>query len=172
MANYLSVLNFIKEDIADNVTDDVKEIFTNIELLTHTMNFFRSIYSDNINSEAVINALEKIYSLKGLHLSISDDAFNLLSEKVKGAICAVLYTIMKIAKLGDTVAVYKKTNDIVIDIPQNRMLPNGVTDALSANSIGNNVFNILVNYAKSIAASDGCAITFDSNVNQVMIWKR
>lgn len=172
MANYLSVLTFIKEDIADNATDDEQEMFTNIELLTHTMDFFRSIYSDNINSEAIINVLENIYSLKGLHLSISYGALNLLSEKVRGAVCAVLYTIMKTAKPRDTVAVYKKTNDIVIDVPQNRMLSNGVKDALSANSVDNNVFNILINYAKSIAASDGYAITLNGNLNQVVIWKK
>ena len=59
MANYLSVLNFIKEDVEGTATGNISEMCKIIDLLTCTMDFFRNVYADNIDSKAVIDALKK-----------------------------------------------------------------------------------------------------------------
>ena len=168
MANYLSVLNFIKEDIASNTTGDVREMFKIIELLTHTMDFFRNVYADNIDSNTVINVLKKIYLLKEINLFLPSDN---ISGKIQGAICCVLYTIMKSSKSGDIVSVSNVGNKVVINMPADCLLPVEVNKALSSD-IPNNAFNILVNYAKSIARLDGYEIKIEDNLKQVVIWKQ
>ena len=168
MANYLSVLNFIKEDIASNTTGDVREMFKIVELLTYTMDFFRNVYADNIDSKTLINALKKIYLLKEINLFMSSDN---MPEKIRGAICCVLYTIMQSSNSGDIVSVSNVGNKVVINMPKDSILPTEVNKALSSD-ISNNAFNILVNYAKSIARLDGYEIRIEDNLKQVVIWKQ
>ena len=171
MANYLSVLNFIKEDVEGTATGNISEMCKIIDLLTCTMDFFRNVYADNIDSKAVIDALKKIYHLKAINLFIaSNNGIYSLPGKVQGAIYCILYAIMKSSKSGDIVVASRSTDKFVIKLPENRSLPADANEALTE-STQNNVSNILVNYAKSIASPEGYKITLDDNFKQVLIWK-
>ena len=77
---------------------------------------------------------------------------------------------MKSSKSGDIVVASRSTDKFVIKLPENRILPADANEALTG-STQNNVSNILVNYAKSIASPEGYKITLDDNFKQVLIWK-
>jgi len=170
MANYLSVLSFIKEDIAGNATGNIEELCKTIDLLTYTMDFFRNVYADNADSKAEINALKKIYLLKDINLFISsDNGLYSLPNRVQKAICCILYTAMKSSKSGDIVTVSRAMDKFVINIPENTNLPTEVNNALSG-TLPSNVINILINYAKNIASLEGYKIRLEESSNQVVIW--
>ena len=172
MANYLNVLNFIREDIAGNATHDLSEMYNVIDLLIYTMDFFRNLYTDITDAKAVIDALKKIYLLKDINLFISDaNSMYSLPGKVQGAICCILYTVMKSLRLGDIVTVSSATDKSIINIPENINLPTEVHKALSETT-QSNAFNILINYAKNIASLEGYKIKLEDNSKQVVIWKQ
>ena len=168
MANYLSVLNFIREDIKNTQTPEVQEMMKNIELLTCTMEFFRSIYSDKINPNILEAAINKIYDSKGIDVL----GFNYieLPNNVKGAICGLLYIIMKVSKPGDIVNIANNTNKIAVSIPENRNLPSNVSTALSKKVVEDNIFNVFVNYVKELAKTDGYGIELKNQ--EVIVWKK
>lgn len=172
MANYLSILNFIKEDIADNATNDIREMLKIIELLAGTMDFFRNIYSDSSDTESLINTVKKIYLLKDVKLQFPCETIYSIPEKVKNALCGILYTIVKSSRPGDVVTVSGSTHKILIDMPKNRAFPIEVRNALSHDAIKDNVFNILVNHAKRLANSEGYEIKLSFDLKQVVIWNR
>lgn len=172
IANYLSVLNFIKEDTTASATCDLGEMYKIIDLLAYTMDFFRNVYTDNIDSKAVINSLKKIYLLKDINLFItSESSMHSLPEKVQGAICCILYTIMKSSQSGDIVAVSSATDKFIINIPENINLSTEASKALSGTT-QSNAFNILINYAQNIASLEGYKIKLEDNSRQVVIWKQ
>ncbi len=168
MANYLSVLNFIREDIEHTATPEIQEMIKNIELLTYTIEFFRGIYSDKINIDALISAIHKIYNKKGIVAPALNDI--VAQHNGKAAICGLLYVIMKVSKPGDIVKINHNEDKIVISIPEGRNLPTNVSVALSEKVIEDDIFNVFVNYVKELAAQDGYGIELKNQ--EVIVWKK
>ena len=167
MANYLIILNFIREDIEDSGQPEVMEMLHNIELMTYTMDFFRNIYTDNINPDALMTDIEKICAIKGVNISIIDDI--ILTENVKIIVCGILYIIMKVLEHGDTVNITKNVDKITVVIPGTRNLPLSVSRALSKN-VDDDIFNVFVNYINALANLYEYKIEL---INQeVIIWKK
>ena len=170
LANYLSVLNFIREDIVNEKEFDKVELVKTIELLTHTMDFFRNIYSDNINYKSMILALKQICSLKGIVLSGCDDMLVNINEKVKCVVYGLLYTIIKISKTEDVVNVSKNKNNIVISLPQGRTLPRTVSEVFSETIVDDDIFNVFANYINEKAERNGYGIK--ATDNEIVVWKK
>ena len=170
MANHLSILKFLQEDLADSDIPEVKEILKTIDLLSVTMSFFRNIYSPKVDSIAVSKDLKKIYDLKEIKISDPDEILQIVPENLRSAIDAILYTIMKVSKPGDVVGVSRNNDEIILELPVERYLPQNVCAALCEASVDDDIFNIFVNYAKHLASLDNFKIL--NNENQVAFIKQ
>ena len=158
MANHLSILKFIQEDLADFDRPEIKEMLKTIDLLSITMDFFRNIYSPKIDPVAVSKDLQQIYDLKEIEISDPDGVLQSVPENLQSAIDAILYTIMKNSKPGDIVKVSKSDNGIILEIPTGRALPQNILNAFVKTPVADDIFNIFVNYAKHLASLDGFKI--------------
>ena len=168
IANYLGVIQFMKEDISSN-NEEIQELLKIIDSLTYTMDFFRNIYSDNIDSNAVINDINRICNLKGIKILVEDNLIATIPDNVKNAIFGVVYTIMKVSKKDDVIKLSGTNNKTVIKIPEYRTLPTGVANALVNENVTDDIFNIFINYVKNIANSNGYKILLDNENQQVVL---
>ena len=151
MANHLSIIKFLQEDLAEHNSPELKELLRTVDLLSLTMDFFRNIYSAKIDSVSLFETLKKIYNLKGISLSDPYTIVQSLPENLQNAISGILYTIMKVSKPGDIVKVSGNFSMIVVDVPKDRALPKNVSASLEETSVNDDIFNIFVNYTKYLA---------------------
>ena len=158
MANHLSIIKFLQEDLAEHNSPELKELLRTVDLLSLTMDFFRNIYSAKIDFPTLFETLKKICNLKGICLSDPYDIIQSLPENLQNAISGILYTIMKVSKPGDVVKVSGNFSMIIVDAPRGKALPKTVTTALEGNFVKDDIFNIFVNYTKYLANLDGYKI--------------
>lgn len=174
LANHLSILAFIKEDLSNSDQPEVKEIVDTVDILMSTMDFFRNIYATKVDPSAVLASIEKIYEQKGIKIFDTNGVFMSLTDNLQNAISGILYLIMKVSKPGDVVDVSRKPFGVMIDLPRGRMLQKNVSDTLTEQEVESNVFNVFANYLKYFLDSEGCKVTTEMAVlnQRIMIWKR
>ena len=76
---------------------------------------------------------------------------------------------MKVSKKDDVIKIYGTNNKIFIKIPDYRILPTGVANALVNENITDDIFNVFINYVKNIAISDGYKIVLDNDNQQIIL---
>lgn len=169
MANHLSVMKFLQEDLGNSDVHEVKELLKIVDLLTFTMDFFRNIYTASSANSDIKKILLNIFKLKGIILS---DNENSLSNNFENVLCGILYIIMKNCKSGDEIKLSKIEEIIFITIPEGRSLSENIVNAFN-NSLDDDVFNVFVNYIKELANLENLKINIENkNKNlRVKIWK-
>ena len=173
MANHLSIMKFLQEDLANSDVDEVKELLKTIDLLTLTMDFFRNIYANSGGISSVREILINIFKIKDITLLDNENVLSDLSNNFENVLCGVLYIIMKACKTGDEITVSKIGKNIFVAIPEGRALSKNVIDAFN-NSVDEDIFNIFVNYIKKLANLENLEINLETeNKNlRVKIWKK
>lgn len=175
MANHLSIMKFIQEDLVFSQCPEVKELMSSVDLLTLTMDFFRSIYApfDGVSYD-IYKTLSDILRLK--EISVVDDTGIILNLPggVKNIVCGILYCIIKVSKQKDVIKLSGTLNNILIESPQNRSVSKVTYDTFNSGSLESNVFNIFENYIKYLASLNKVEVSIETeNGNQkVRVWKK
>lgn len=173
MANSLSIIKFLQEDIASSENNETKEFFKHIDLMTYTMDFFRNIYSSSLNTVKLDEILFNIFNLKNISLSGDIDVFSKISIVFSNIICGILYICMKSCKSSDNIILKKDDNKIIINI-RNRSLPFETIKAFQESNIEENVFNTFILYVKHLAKSHDILIesNFAPNNTTIALWNK
>ena len=184
IANYLSVMKFMQEDVEEflgNKTDEtVESLFKTIDQLTLAMDFFRNLYSPAEGKNEVLHILLKLYKIKGIKISglnetIYETLENHTTEKIYSAI---LYVILKSCRDTSHISVEKMSNGVNIICSQDVFLKDSITEAFNSenpDSMHCDNFNILAVYANQLAESEKYtikAIQSPSKSFMISIWKR
>lgn len=162
MANYLSILKFYQDDLNHLNQKEIQEVSKLIDLLSHTMSFFRNIYSPKIDSNSLSEDLKKIYKLKELEISDSNGILKDISENLQNVVSGVLYLIMKVSKPSDVVKISGDLSEIILEIPSGRKLAKNITDAILSN-VSDDVFNVFINFIKHLASLERSEITISKD---------
>ena len=168
LANYLSIIQFMKEDIATN-TEEIQELIKIIDTLTYTMDFFRNIYSDNTDSNAIIDDINRICNIKGIKIVFAENLTETIPDNIKNSIFGIVYQIIKVSKKDDVIKISGTNDKIFIKIPEYRAFPTGVANALLYENVTDDIFNVFINYVKNIAIADGYNIVLDDYNQQVVL---
>ncbi|MDR1333171.1 MAG: hypothetical protein LBJ69_02085 [Holosporales bacterium] len=164
VANHLSVLVFLKEDLV-NKTQELSELFTLIDMLTHTMDFFRNIYATSGTISNIMETMQCIAKLKSIH--ISDDS-NVMkkSDDNSGApsfLGGVLYIVLKACKPNDTISITKSPKEISITVSSPRRLHEAVSAAFNEETCKEDIFNTFALYVKKLAKFQGFNVSADTD---------
>lgn len=173
MANSLSVMKFLQEDIDASQNHELKELFKTVDLLTYTMDFFRRIYSLSENSIQVNGILLDILQSKNISLIGNLNIFSNASPIFDNVICGILYICMKACREADSILIEETGEKIVISV-SNRTLPQEVVKALQGTDVTENIFNTFALYIKNLAKLNHIDIISDINPNNISItlWNR
>jgi len=173
IANSLSVIRFLQEDIDSSENYEIKELFKNIDLMVYTMDFFRNIYSYSGKKPKINEILFNILSLKNISLNGDINIFSEISADFDNIICGLLYICMKVCKSSDCITL-KKDNDKIILNVSNRTFPQETIKAFQEPNIEENVFNTFILYVKYLAKSYGILIdsNFESNNIKLTLWNK
>lgn len=173
MANSLSVMKFLQENIAPSENNEIQELFKHIDLMTYTMDFFRNIYSSSVNTVRINDVLFSILNLKNISLNGDIDVFSKISIVFSNIICGILYIYIKSCRASDSI-ILKKDNDKIIISIENRTFPFETIKAFQESSIEENIFNTFILYIKHLAKSHDILIksNFDSNNTTIVLWNK
>jgi hypothetical protein len=156
IANYLSVIKFIQEDMKNSDMSEMDELFVNIDMIEHTLKFFRGIYT-SFNDDLTL-LIKSIYTSKNIQII---DKFNVLNEtactRISNVICGVLYVIVKSCKEHDSVLV-TKDDAIIFSASVDRdsfSLPQSVINGLNDTDAEPSAFNIFCKHLKGMANDEG-----------------
>lgn len=176
IANHLSVMKFLQEDLKSSYIYEVKELLGTVDLLTATMDFFRNIYSASGSISSTSKVITEIYKLKGVVLKGSEFFYNFESSDEENIICGMLYIIIKSCKSGDVVSINREKMSWVITIKnKNRRFPEAVLSAINNREVLEDIFNVFVLYVKQLAMEsryDMLADEDDEEFLRVKIWKK
>lgn len=168
MANSLSIMKFLQEDISFSDNEVIKELFQNIDLMTCTMDFFRNIYASSKNRVRINEILLNILKLKNISLSGDINVLSKVSIAFENVICGIIYICMKACKTSDNILLENNNNKIVIKI-SNRTFPQETQKAFQELDLEENAFNIFVLYVKYLAKSLDIFIDSDFDLNNIVI---
>ncbi|MDR3224013.1 MAG: hypothetical protein LBT03_00275 [Holosporales bacterium] len=176
MANYLSIIKFIQEDLNKINNHELDELFVNIDLLTYTMDFFRGIYSASGSVINLCDVLCKIATLKNVNFIDLDRALpNISSDDSKSFIVGIIYLILKISKTGDTITISKFSSDSMeVRVNNGRTFPKTVMSVFNGNQIPHDIFNVFAIYVFWLAKTNGFefSVTADGGGDFVVkTWK-
>jgi hypothetical protein len=172
IANYLSILKFLEEDICFSYNAETVEFIKNIDLLSFTMDFFRNIYSNSSQSSNQFENIKNICKLKDIELAVSSQVIDKkLPGNAMNSICVILYIFAKISKTKDMINVDFINDCVVIEKNGSANVSNSIIDALNNSTCKKDIFNILAKYAKDLLNS----INYNINISTepkliVKIW--
>lgn len=175
MANYMSIIKFLQEDILDeikngsNSVDSMNQLFDNVENAILSMDFFRNLYSSSESKNEISKIILKICEKKGLKISNFTEQLQdpLFSANVEKAASAILFLITKMnnSKFCITLSIVDKA--IIIDVrgcageAQRHFIKMISTDINSENK---NTFNIVAHYARILLSLDKLTIKTDNKI--------
>ncbi|MDR1391118.1 MAG: hypothetical protein LBI95_01975 [Holosporales bacterium] len=172
MANHISVMKFIQEDLENAGIHGSKDLLESIDLLVQTMDFFRSMYATSEKSSNIRNILLALLKLKNINLLDKDEIFNSLSFECESVVCGIIYVLMKLCKSGNAISVSGGTDRIKIGFEDEKTIPESICETLNNDFLEENVFNIFISYIKELAISSGIEIIADFDNGYVQVWKR
>lgn len=172
MANYLSIMQFLKEDMEDFGSCDLNELNATIDLMTYTMDFFRNLYSSEGGRSKISSTLQKIFALKKVELACNGEFFDGIAPELDNVICGVLYICLKVCKPCDKVTLQNERGVIYIKL-QNKSLSSQIIDAIQNAATSENIFNTFALYVMNLAKRCDITIRSDFSSNNIMIdlWK-
>ncbi|MDR1365292.1 MAG: hypothetical protein LBJ42_01745 [Holosporales bacterium] len=174
MANRLGVISFLREDLADKA-EELAEFFSQIDLLTHVMSFFREIYSVSETTSDLIKIVLNIAKLNGINAQYDEGIICKISTMGSLRFFAgILYMLLKVCKPGDTVVITEDRRIIAVTIDAPRRLHNAVCAALNDESVAEDVFNTFALHVKALANRQGIKISTDLSeydAARVNIWR-
>ncbi|MDR3030944.1 MAG: hypothetical protein LBU35_00990 [Holosporales bacterium] len=172
IANYLSVMKFLQDDIRPSNTPEAIELIKSIDLLSYTMDFFRSVYTGSVQNSNVLGIIKNICRLKNISLIAPTDIMETISGDLTNAIGIVLYIIMKICKPGDKITIKRSSDSFFIEKDNSTTISQNVINAINDNSCEEDIFNILAKYAKESFTSINYKISIETDsMLKVKIWK-
>ncbi|MDR0942398.1 MAG: hypothetical protein LBM19_02145 [Holosporales bacterium] len=160
IANHLNAIKFLCDDESELRSEDLKELFNDLNLLSYTMSFFRGIYSGG-SAVDTLDAVLGVAKLKNISIS---DKNNVLTEFVvsnsKTSILGILYLIIKVCKSQDVIVIsYRTSEPIKISVDKQRVFPEAIYLAFNDNLLQENVFNVFALYVKDLAKEQGFEIS-------------
>lgn len=177
LANHLSVIQFLRDDLSERKDDEFMELCRGIDCLSLTLRFFRNIYLSNGDVECLVNIVIDLFKATQLVLSDKNNILrNIVNSPKEKVVCGALYIMMKTCKIGDEISIDRVGNngyEIVIQ-SVGRTLPSGAIAALSDNDVQEDVFNVFVMYIKDTARLAGLNLKIDKTFNdflRMLIWK-
>jgi hypothetical protein len=164
IANYLSVIKFIQDDIKNSNLSEMDELLTNIDMIEQTLKFFRSVYT-SFNDDLTLS-ISSLYSLKNIKII---DECNVLEEtvctRISNIICGILYIFMKSCKKNDSVLI-TKDNIFVCRVSFDRVglsLPQSIINAFKDVNAEPNAFNIFCKYLQKLARDESLHLSISEN---------
>ena len=173
IANYLSIIKFLQEDIKEKATPEILELNKNIDLLSYTMDFFRNAYSDSVQSAKTPEIIKAICTLKEIDLKIAPEILeNLENNNLINAISLFVYIISKVSKSGERLEISKENDAIVIKTAKTVTLQKSIQGVINGESAEEDIFNILACYARYLlnSAEYNAEIKISDKL-QIRIWK-
>ncbi|GHT88616.1 hypothetical protein FACS1894113_1450 [Alphaproteobacteria bacterium] len=156
IANCLSIIKFLQDDIPLSNATEANDFIKNIDLMSHTMDFFRNAYSMTIQPASTLNAIRNICNLKDIKLQIDPELLpNNSNATLMNGVFVLLYICTKISKSGDEIVVGGDQNPehIIINNANSMQIPSDVVDALNNETSNCSIFNIMSIYAKELLRS-------------------
>ena len=177
IANHLSVLKFLQEDLKSSYNCEADEIINIVDLLTATMDFFRNIYSTTGSISNISKIITDIYRLKKITIENNGCFYDFESTNEENIICGMLYVVMKSCKSADTVSINFEKNLWIIKIKnKNRKFSDAIFNAINNDEVDEDIFNVFVLYIKKFALESGYSILTDEDATdgflRVKIWKK
>jgi hypothetical protein len=165
MANHLSVMRFLGEDLKNTDIHEVKELLRNADLLACTADFFRGIYSTSGAVTSIFGTLFGLAKLKEVMISNADDSLDRFqSPEAQNMIAGLLYLIVKACKAKDVVSVVSPDSQTVwISASNRRFLPTAINLAFNNDSQIEDIFNVFAMYIKRLADASGHKIFVDTS---------
>jgi glycyl-tRNA synthetase beta subunit len=174
MANHLSVITFIKEDLAGE-TDELDELSMRTDLLTYVMEFFRGMYSTSGTITDMTEVVLSIANFQRVRISDSANAMCKFSiTKEANFFAGVLYIVLKICKPGDTITITESHRFTTVTIDTPRKLHSSICMAFNDETAVEDIFNIFALYVKKLASNQGFKLSTDLDEHEaarVNIWK-
>lgn len=176
IAGHLSVMKFLQDDLkfAGN-NEDYKMLCDGIDMLSNTMDLFRNLYSSSKQKNGIDKIIYNIYKLKGIYLSELSEIFEAFSNSNEENILAcMLYIVMKSSRQRDAIKVEEKKPFEIEIFGENLALPSSVINAINDDDCEEDIFNVLVKYAKTLAKLEkiqmGAEVISNGGL-RIKIWK-
>jgi hypothetical protein len=178
IANHISVMKFLYEDIGHSDVYEIKELLNCIDLLSCTMDFFRNIYSVSESLGNSLSIVANLARLSGVNLIDPDDSRDSIkSVGLRNLLAGILYLVIKCSKKGDNLRIVQDNlhNKFTIFADSRRKLSDAVIDALNEDVREKDVFNIFIAYLKDIAKGENIdmAVVIGEDQSQGLeLWKK
>ena len=162
MANHLSVLKFIQEDLQSENPALSNEIRRSLDLLINTLDFFRSLFVESPEPIRVYDILLKIARLRDIGIKVESNYDDF--EDIHAIISALIYIIIKTCKRGDIVNITEDYPHVInISVSNQRLLSDFTITSLNEN-LQQNSQNILLVYIKEMLSKKGYNIIAQNNI--------
>ena len=162
MANHLSVLKFIQEDLQSENPALSNEIRRSLDLLINTLDFFRSIFVESTEPIRVYDILLKIARLRDIGIKVESNYDDF--EDIHAIISALIYIIIKTCKRGDIVNITEDYPHVINISVSNQRLVSDVTITSLNENVQPNSQNILLVYIKEMLSKKGYNIIAQNNI--------
>ena len=176
IAGHLSIMKFLQEDIKTAYDgEDLKMLFDGIDLLNFTMEFFRRMYSSSSQKTGICEVVSNIYKLKNISISDLSDIFEKFkSSNEENILACLLYVVLKSSRSRDSVVVTNTGDKITIE-SSTLSLPSSVMTAINDDNCEEDIFNVFIKYAKSLARFENVCMNaeaLDKGGLQIKLWKK
>lgn len=162
MANHLSVLKFIQEDLQSENPALSNEMRRSLDLLINTLDFFRSLFVESPEPIRVYDILLKIARLRDIGIKVESNYDDF--EDIHAIISALIYIIIKTCKRGDIVNVTEDYPHVINISVSNQRLVSDVTITSLNENVQPNSQNILLVYIKEMLSKKGYNIIAQNNI--------
>ncbi len=162
MANHLSVLKFIQEDLQSENPALSNEMRRSLDLLINTLDFFRSLFVESPEPIRVYDILLKIARLRDIGIKVESNYDDF--EDIHAIISALIYIIIKTCKRGDIVNVTEDYPHVINISVSNQRLVSDVTITSLNENVQPNSQNILLVYIKETLSKKGYNIIAQNNI--------
>ncbi|MBQ8651329.1 MAG: hypothetical protein IJ481_02260 [Alphaproteobacteria bacterium] len=162
MANHLSVLKFIQEDLQSENPALSNEIRRSLDLLINTLDFFRSLFVESPEPIRVYDILLKIARLRDIGIKVESNYDDF--EDIHAIISALIYIIIKTCKRGDIVNITEDYPHVINISVSNQRLVSDVTITSLNENVQPNSQNILLVYIKEMLSKKGYNIIAQNNI--------
>ncbi|MDR0695384.1 MAG: hypothetical protein LBF56_01250 [Holosporales bacterium] len=165
IANHLSIMKFLGEDLKNTDIYEVKELLRNADLLSCTADFFRSVYSVSGAVTSIFGTLLDLARLKEVTISDPNDLLGRFqSPESQNMIAGLLYLVIKACKAKDVVSIVSPDIHTTWILATNRrFLPTAVNLAFSGDSQAEDIFNVFAMYIRGLAAASDYQIFVDTS---------
>lgn len=173
IANYLSIIKFLQEDIKENESAEILELNKSIDLLSYTMDFFRNVYGSSVQPSKAPEIIKTICELKDLNLKFDPEILTECEDNdLINAICLFVYILSKTSRPNETTFVNKSNEVVTITKEGQSALPKSIKNLLNNESSTEDIFNILASHAKHLLNSSKYNVEISTkNKLQIRIWK-